>query len=80
MSQFTLTPEEDALIVTALQYLSDVQTASHGGPSEDVAALLAKVKPAPVVAAEPAPVVAEGMAEDADPAAEEKPAKAKKAK
>jgi len=74
MSQFTLTLEEDALIVTALQYLSDVQTASHGSPSEDVAALLAKVKLAPVVVAEPAPVVEEVVD------AEEKPAKAKKAK
>lgn len=73
MSQFTLTTEEDALIVTALQYLSDVQTASHGGPSEDVAALLAKVKSAPVV-------VEEAKTEDAEASAEEKPAKAKKAK
>lgn len=43
MSKFVLTTEEDALVVTALQYLAEVQTASHGAASDDVKALLAKM-------------------------------------
>ena len=68
MSQFNLTPEEDALVVTALQYLADVQTASHGGATEELKSLIAKVQPAPVVEAAPvaAPVAEEAPAVEAE--------------
>jgi hypothetical protein len=65
MSQFNLTPAEDALVVSALQYLAEVQGAMHGGVSDDVQALITKVTAAPVI--------------EAAPFVEEKPAKSKRA-
>jgi hypothetical protein len=76
MSQFTFTAEEDALVVTSLQYLAEVQTASHGNASDDVKALLAKMaaQQAPVVVEE-APVVTKSKkAKTEEAPAEEAPA------
>jgi autonomous glycyl radical cofactor GrcA len=76
MSQFNFTAEEDALVVTSLKYLAEVQIAAHGGAADDVVALLAKIaeQQTPNVPVEMAPEVSP------EPAEEEKPAKGKKAK
>ena len=49
MSQFNLTPAEDALVVSALQYLAEVQGSMHGGVTDEVQALIAKITAAPAV-------------------------------
>lgn len=69
MSQFNLTPAEDALVVSALQYLAEVQVAMHGGASDDIQALIAKVTAAPVVEEKPAKSKKADKVEEA-PAAE----------
>ena len=74
MSQFNFTAEEDALVVSALGVLSDVQRASQGRAADDVVALLAKIAqqqaPAVVVDEKPAKV----KKTKADEVAEEAPA------
>lgn len=71
MSQFKFTAEEDALVVTALQFLAEVQGASHGGATDEVKALLAKIaeQQAPAVAEE-APVKAKKAKAEEAPAAQ----------
>ena len=49
MSQFNLTPAEDALVVSALQYLAEIQTSIHGSATDEVQALIDKITAAPVV-------------------------------
>ena len=78
MSQFNFTAEDDALVVTALQYLAEVQAASHGAVTDEVKALLAKIAEQqtpniPVVEEKPAKAK-KAKAEEAEPAAEEAPA------
>jgi hypothetical protein len=78
MSQFTLTPEEDAIITDALKAKAAQYAAMFGVTDPALEALIAKLdsynpEPAAVVVEE-APVV------EADPVAEEKPAKTKKVK
>jgi len=71
MSQFKFTTEEDALVVTALQFLAEMQNASHGGATDEVKALLAKIaeqQAAPVV--EEAPAKAKKAKVEEAPAAE----------
>ena len=92
MSQFTLTQEEDALVLTALRDNAARYAAMFGVADPALEAVIAKVEgqlPQPEVVVEPAPVATpveepevavETPQEDAEPAAEDKPAKAKKAK
>ena len=71
MSQFTLTPEEDTLVVDALRAKASQYAAMFGVADPALEALIAKVEgqlPAPAVAVEETTVV------------EDKPAKTKKAK
>lgn len=65
MSQFTFTSEEDALVVSALQYLAEVQTSQHGSATEEVAALLEKIASAKT-AAKPKKAKAEPVAQEAE--------------
>jgi hypothetical protein len=83
MSQLTLTPEEDQIVADALRTKAAQYTAMYGVTDPALESLLAKVtgqlpQPEPVVE-EP---VNEPTAEEVEAhfAAEEKPAKAKKAK
>jgi hypothetical protein len=64
MSQFNFTPEEDALVVSALQCLAEVQSSMHGGVTNDVQALIAKVTAAPVVEEEKPAKAKKTKAED----------------
>lgn len=71
MSQFTLTTEEDALVVDALRVKAGQYAAMFGSADPALEALIAKVEGQllpPAVVVEETPVV------------EDKPAKAKKAK
>jgi len=83
MSQFNFTAEEDALIVTAMGVLADVQRASQGRAADDVQALIVKIaeQQTPAVAVDPVveEVVTEVVTEE-ETTEEAKPAKAKKAK
>lgn len=68
MSQFTLTPEEDAIITDALKAKAAQYTAMFGVADPALEALIAKLdgyNPAPVVAEE-APVVEEVVEVPAD--------------
>ena len=80
MSQFTLTPEEDAIITDALRSKATQYTAMFGVSNPELEALIVKLDSYnPVVESAPvaAPVV---ESEETVEEAEEKPAKAKKAK
>ena len=83
MSQFTLTPEEDAIITDALRAKATQYTAMFGVSDPALEALIAKLDSYnPVVESAPVatPVVESDEAVDAPQEAEDKPAKAKKAK
>jgi hypothetical protein len=83
MSQFTLTPDEDALVLTSLRDSAARYAAMFGVADPALEAVIAKVEgqlPASVVAEVPAVVVEEAPVAEAEPVAEEKPAKAKKVK
>ena len=72
MSQFTLTPEEDAIITDALRSKATQYTAMYGVTDPSLEALIAKLdsyNPTAPVVAEEAPVVVE-----------QAPTKSKKAK
>jgi hypothetical protein len=80
MSQFTLTPEEDQLVLSALRGKANQYAAMFGIDDQAILDLIAKVEgqlpqPEPVDLIEP---TAEEV--EAHFAAEEKPVKAKKAK
>jgi len=78
MSQFTLTQEEDALVLTALRDSAARYAAMFGVADPALEAVIAKVEgqlPQPEVVVEEVPAEV-----PAEPVAEEKPAKAKKAK
>ena len=86
MSQFNLTPEEDAIVADALRAKAAAYTAMFGSVDAALEALIAKVEgqlPAPVVAA---PVAASEPVVEAAPVVEETveempvPTKAKKSK
>jgi hypothetical protein len=87
MSQFNLNPEEDQLVLSALRGKANQYAAMFGSDDQAILDLIAKVEgqlPVPIV--EPEVVVEqpenEPTAEEVEAhfAAEEKPAKAKKAK
>jgi hypothetical protein len=83
MSQFTLTPEEDAIITDALKAKATQYAAMFGVTDPSLEALIAKLEAFnPVVESAPVatPVVEAEAAVEASQEAEEKPAKAKKAK
>ena len=80
MSQFTLTPEEDAIITDALKAKATQYAAMFGVADPALEALIAKLEAfnpevvaAPVVEEKPAKAK-KAKAEEAEPAAEEAPA------
>jgi hypothetical protein len=83
MSQFTLTPEEDAIITDALRSKALQYTVMFGTTDPALEALIAKLDSYnPVVESAPVatPVVESEEVAEAPQKAEEKPSKAKKAK
>ncbi len=70
MSQFTLTPAEDILVVSALKYVADVQR-SYGSVADDMDALLNKIAAQQAPAETVTEVVAEVVVEATEPAAVE---------
>jgi hypothetical protein len=54
MSQFNLTPAEDALVISALQYLAEVQGSMHGNATDEVQALIVKITATPTIEEKPA--------------------------
>jgi hypothetical protein len=79
MSQFNLTPEENALVVDAVRFKASHYTAVYGVADPVLEALVAKMSPVEaVVVEEAAPVVEEAapVVEEAAPVAEEVPAPA----
>ena len=85
MSQFTFTPEEDLLVLNCVRAKSAQFLSAYGVEDADLIALMAKIESqfTPVVvesAAVATPVVESEEAVEAPQEAEEKPAKAKKAK
>jgi hypothetical protein len=73
MSQLTLTPAEDVLVLNSVRAKYAQTLSAYGVEDADLVALLAKIE------AQLTPVVAEVVVEAA-PVVEEAPAKAKKAK
>jgi hypothetical protein len=77
MSALNVTQDEAELLISSLNMYADVQRNASGSVPEDVATLIAKLAPAPVVEVVPVveetPVVEEPAAEEV--VAEEEPAK-----
>jgi len=84
MSQLTLTPKEDQLVLDSVRARHAQTLSAYGVEDPDMVALLEKIQnqiaPVAVVQADPPEVVAAEEAAEAHFTAEEKSTKAKKAK